>query len=239
MKIWIVAAHPDDETLGASLALHPGADASVIHVTNGAPSDPRWWPEGIVDRDSYARTRASEAEQALAISGARRVALGFDDQGAVFALDELTRELARLLRHGRPDLIITHAYEGGHPDHDAVAVACARACAAADVRACLLEMALYHAAPGRLCVGAFVEQRSGDVRCRLGAADRERRRRMLAAYASQRDVLEPFFAVEHECFRVAPAYDFTRPPHAGTLHYERLGMRPTAAEWRELVRRTG
>lgn len=238
MRLWIVAAHPDDESIGASLALGAPCEVVVIHVTAGAPRDPRWWPEGTIDRDVYVRARAREAEQALAEVGARRLALELEDQETVFALDELIRELARLIAHGRPDAIITHAYEGGHPDHDTIAVACARARARADSRAPLLEMALYHGEAGALCAGEFISRGQPGVRCRLDAAQLRRRHAMLTAYHSQRAVLAPFMAVGHECFRVAPTYDFTCPPHAGRLHYERLGMRPSAAEWRELVART-
>ncbi len=238
MRLWIVAAHPDDESIGASLALGGACEVLVIHVTAGAPRDARWWPEGTIDREVYARARAREADQALAESGARRLALAFEDQETVFALDELTRELTKLVAHGRPDAIITHAYEGGHPDHDAVAVACARARARAGSQASLLEMALYHGETGALHTGEFISGDESGVRCRLDAAQLQRRRVMLAAYHSQRSVLAPFFALGHECFRVAPTCDFTRPPHGGKLHYERLGMRPSADEWRELVART-
>ena len=51
------------------------------------------------------------------------------------------------------DLVLTHAYEGGHPDHDAVAFAvsgggAARGSDAADTT--VVEMPFYHAGPGGL-----------------------------------------------------------------------------------------
>jgi LmbE family N-acetylglucosaminyl deacetylase len=36
-------------------------------------------------------------------------------------LPRLTRDLLRLLWAWRPDVVLTHAYEGRHPDHDAAA----------------------------------------------------------------------------------------------------------------------
>jgi hypothetical protein len=38
-----------------------------------------------------------------------------------------------------------------------------------------------------------------------------------------------------ERFRVAPAYDFRRPPHAGRLHYERWGWAISGARFRFLA----
>ena len=68
----------------------------------------------------------------------------------------------------------------------------------------------------------------------LTAAERERKRAMLASYKSQRAVLEPF-GLDDERFRVAPPYDFASAPHSGLLAYERLGWM-TGDAWRELAR---
>jgi hypothetical protein len=58
---------------------------------------------------------------------------------------------------------------------------------------------------------------------------------MLAAYTTQREVLEPF-KNEAERFRLAPRYDFGAPPHEGRLHYERFGFGIAGAMWRALAR---
>jgi LmbE family N-acetylglucosaminyl deacetylase len=231
-----VAAHPDDETIGASALLGPPHEATVVHVTDGAPRDPRWWPAGVTDRDAYARTRELEAERALALVHAERVALGVEDQRAVYALPELAEAIADQIVRRAPDLIVTHAYEGGHPDHDAVALAVARARQLAGRPPRVHEMALYHGAPGTLVAGAFVGDRASPRRA-LDPAQLRRRREMLACFASQRVTLAPFRSLAHERYRQAPARDFSRPPHDGPLWYERLGFPITGDEWRALAAR--
>lgn len=231
MRIWIVAAHPDDEAVGASALLGCRDPAVVVHVTRGAPREPRFWPAGITDREAYARVRDVEAARALSIVGADRLALGFEDLGLVDALDELVDALAGVLARGRPDVIVTHAYEGGHPDHDAVAFAIAEARARGAIRAPVFEMALYHGAAGALRAGAFLDATPGRTHV-LDDAARARRRAMLRAYHSQRATLAAFAALDHERYRPAPAYDFTRPPHAGPLLYEQWGMPTTGPAWR-------
>ena len=42
---------------------------------------------------------------------------------------------------------------------------------------------------------------------------------MFAAFVTQQPVLR-LFGTDCERYRVAPAYDFKRPPHAGPAHYE-------------------
>ncbi|HEX7842980.1 MAG TPA: PIG-L family deacetylase [Kofleriaceae bacterium] len=244
MRILIVAAHPDDETIGASALLGPPHEVVVLHATDGASRDPRWWPAEFPDRGAYARVRALEAERALAIGGAERVALAIADQEAVHAVPQIARAVAGEIARRAPDVIVTHAYEGGHPDHDAVAVAVAIACRRARRAPRVHEMALYHGAPGHVAsghvapgafvAGEFIADRTSI--CHVLDPEQQRRRRaMLDCFASQRTTLAPFLALGHERFRPAPRYDFSRPPHDGLLLYERMGFAMTGMEWRALA----
>jgi LmbE family N-acetylglucosaminyl deacetylase len=232
----IVAAHPDDEMIGASALLGPPHETIIVHATDGAPRDPRWWPTGVSDRDAYARERAREAERALALAGADHIALGFADQEAARALPQLAQAIAEQIARRAPDRIVTHAYEGGHPDHDAVAFAVERATRLARRTVDVYEMALYHGASGALVAGEFIGN-AGSVRQELDPAQLGRRRALLACFVSQRATLAPFFALEHERYRRAPAYDYARPPHPGPLLYELMGFSMTGARWRALAAR--
>ena len=44
------------------------------------------------------------------------------------------------------------------------------------------------------------------------------------------------FPLDEERFRAAPLYDFTRPPHPGTLHYERHPWGMSGERFRALAR---
>jgi LmbE family N-acetylglucosaminyl deacetylase len=159
MRALVVAAHPDDETIGASALLGAPHETIVLHATDGAPRDPRWWPAGISDRDEYASVRALEAARALALAGASCIPLRVVDQEAACALRELVAAISDHIARLAPDVIITHAYEGGHPDHDAVAFAVARARERLGRDVPVYEMALYHAAHGALIAGEFIDGR--------------------------------------------------------------------------------
>ncbi len=231
----LVAAHPDDETIGAGglLAEHPGAE--VVHLTDGAPLDARLWPrEAPARREEYAGRRRRELAEALAVAGVDAGAvrcLGARDQEATRELPSLIPALMALLRGRRPALVVTHAFEGGHPDHDAAALAVRAALAlAGSPRPALWEMTSYHRGPGPLVVQRFLPGGESEVVRPLGPEARARKRRMLDRFASQREVLEPFQA-EEERFRPAGPVDFSRRPHAGVLHYEWLGWR-TFESWR-------
>jgi LmbE family N-acetylglucosaminyl deacetylase len=238
-RIMIVAAHPDDESIGAS-ALLAKSEITLIHATDGAARDPRWWsPRAPATRAAYARMRREEAERALALAGvstARAFEIGIPDQDAVHELPALAIALAHYFEELAPEVVVTHAYEGGHPDHDAVACAVALACARIPHAPRVFEMALYHGATGVLCAGEHLPDAVAAV-YELTLAEQRRRIAMLECFASQRETLAPFFGITHEALRPAPSYDFSQPPHAGELLYERFGMSTSGVEWRELAAR--
>jgi LmbE family N-acetylglucosaminyl deacetylase len=248
LAVVVVAAHPDDETLGASSLLARFPSAVVVHLTDGAPRDPRFRsPAAPASRAEYAQLRHQEALAALAhvgIGADRVIRLGAADQDAVLALVELTERLELALAWIRPGLVVTHPYEGGHPDHDAAAfvtqLAVQRLRDVGGPRVARVEMASYHGLGGRLVTGAFLptsgrpEAPDDLAVLALSPDERERKRRMLACFGSQRAEVGKF-AVADEPFRRAPGYDFRAPPHPGPLWYEQLGWPLTGARWRELA----
>lgn len=236
----VVFAHPDDETIGAGAVLARLDRVRLLCATDGAPHDPRWWGDpSCPSREEYAALRRREMFAAISVPNVppeRLVQLPFADQTLSLRLAELSHQLARAIGEASPGVVLTHPYEGGHPDHDAVAFA-VHAAAALLRRAGarvpeLWEFAAYHACGEALEVGDFLED--GNVYpfiCFLTAAQRDVKRRMLDAYASQRETLAQF-GVQAERFRPAPRYDFTAPPHGGRLWYERFDWGCTGAEWR-------
>jgi LmbE family N-acetylglucosaminyl deacetylase len=225
VRVVVVAAHPDDETVGAASVLLRSGRAGVVHLTDGAPRDPLLRP-GHPDRAAYARLRAAEARAALDVAGVPApLRLDAADQEVVRVLAPLARELAAVLSSLAPRIVVGHAYEGGHPDHDAAALATRAALALLRRREGaaprLVEMTAYHLAGGRLATNEFLPG-AREVRHRLSPAERTKKRAMLDRYASRREVLAPF-GIEEERFRIAAPLSPWARPHPGTLLYELRG----------------
>jgi len=238
-RILILAAHPDDETIGASVPLSRFPQSSVAFLTDGAPRDTRFWSAAVNEsREAYAETRRQEALQALGCAGIspqRVFCLGGVDQEAAFEIGILAEQFAKVIAEVRPEVVITHAYEGGHPDHDSAAVVARIAISSLETSPLLLEMTSYHARDGRCVTGEFLDSGSLPEICfELSQSDRERKRWMMDAHASQRLVLKNF-PVDCERLRLAPDYDFNEPPHSGKLWYECMGWPMTGARCRELA----
>lgn len=230
----LVVAHPDDETLGLGSRLHLFDDLLLIHLTDGAPSDMGDARRaGFATREAYAAARGAELDAALEVLGARpaRIGYGFTDQTLVDYLDGLAPRLVRDLA-GRA-AVVTHAYEGGHPDHDAAALAVVHACDALGAQAPRrFEFAGYFGVGGTLSGNRFhADPQRPETAWTLTPAERDRKARAFDAHASQRWILDNF-PPGREALRPAPAYDFSRPPPPGEAHYDRYGWPLTSARWR-------
>jgi LmbE family N-acetylglucosaminyl deacetylase len=243
--IAIIVAHPDDETIGIGGHLFRLDGAMIVHVTDGAPRDlVDGKLHGFTNWQDYAVARRREVELALAEAGfspQALVSLGFADKEAVRHLSGLTLRLASFLSETRPRYLCTHAFEGGHPDHDATAFATCAACDLLRQREgqapLVIEMPFYHAGTDgpvfqEFCAGPPIPS----IAIELANAVYERKRRMLACHWTQRDVLAPFVS-RHERFRIAPPYDFRALPNGGRLYYEALPFGFTGLDWLQSARR--
>ena len=183
----------------------------TVHPEHGAAELRHARALGVLDAAEM-RQRLAEAAIYAAPARYEPFALGIPDKDAYLELAGLSRAVAECLRREHPAAVLTHAYEGGHPDHDAAAFAVQMACrsvAAAD-RPAIVEMPFYHAVDGRMVTGGFLPAQSEEVAIRLGGADLRRKRRMVDCFYTQREILS-CCTLDIERFRPAPAYEFRAP----------------------------
>ena len=241
-KVMIIAAHQDDETVGAGARLCAISDAWIVHVTDGAPDAPGIAQRyGFETREEYAAQRRQEVNAALDIAGVlpeHRLCLNYVDGEASLRMVDLVLRIADLIDNIEPDVIITHPYEGGHTDHDATAFAVHLACGLLRREGAkppaVLEMTSYFRKQGRRVVHEFLPHKRADLDMReieLTAELRAKKQQMYDCFTSQVRVIQSFGA-ELEKFRPAPRYLFTQPPHEGELNYERFGDPMRGERWR-------
>jgi LmbE family N-acetylglucosaminyl deacetylase len=126
-KILVILAHPDDPEFfcGATLAKWACAGHEIVYclLTCGDKGA----PNREIDPDELCSTRVSEQRAAAAILGVKNVRfLGYSD-GYVIPDLELRKEVTRVIRQERPDILMTCDpllfYPGetrlNHPDHRA------------------------------------------------------------------------------------------------------------------------
>nr|WP_281396897.1 PIG-L family deacetylase [Sphingomonas aerophila] len=240
VPVAVVVAHADDETLWAGSALSRLGDCRLIHVTDGAPRDMADAARlGFTDRQGYSAARAAELDRALSLLGAgpERLAYNIVDQEAALVLpalvDRLERDLADRL------VVVTHPYEGGHPDHDSAALAVGLAIDRLQRRhgksPALVEFACYHRVNGQRRFGAFWPNLDRPEQVRwLDDTDRARVDAAIEAHATQAQVIGNW-RPDSERWRAAPNYLFTEPPPPGEALYDRFGWVMTGSRWRILA----
>lgn len=201
-------------------------EVHILHTTDSAPRDLKYAQRaGYETREEYKAARRAEFNAVLASSGIPAQhchSLDIADLESPWHTTTIRQAVIALA----PDRVYTHAYEGGHPDHDALALALSGLDG-------LMEFPLYHAQGGSYQPQSFI---AGAATERIGLSESEQsvKRSWLGHYHSQQRVIANF-PLRYEIFRPAPAYDFSRPPHEGPLYYEIRGHVWTWPEWRKAI----
>jgi LmbE family N-acetylglucosaminyl deacetylase len=225
----LVFAHQDDETVALGGRLGRYGAAYLLHATDGAPRnehDSR--AHGFLTWREYHNARARELACALDLAGIgamQHSCLEIADQGASLHLAELTRSILAHIDSLQPEVIFTHPYEGGHPDHDACAFAVHHAvamrAAAGQTPPQIIECAFYHAGDLGIETGRFLPapENPPEAVYELNPDEQAHKRALLQCFVTQTETLS-YFNLSQERFRIAPHYDFTRPPHFGPAFYD-------------------
>lgn len=234
----LVAAHPDDETLFAASQLGVCGTLCIVHTTDGATSRRAARANGFSSRAAYAEARRRELAASLAAGSvtATCVPLGYRNRTASYRIGTIAARLHDIVVAMRPDLILTHGYEGGHLDHDATCCAVHLALRRMGRDIPVWEFAGYHTQDGSVRKSRFPDDgHEAPVTVLLNETQRQTKARMLACFATQRSVVEGFL-LHAEQFRPAPKYDFAAPPFSGMLGYEIDPQAPEGHAWRTLAR---
>jgi LmbE family N-acetylglucosaminyl deacetylase len=129
-EIVVVAAHPDDETLGfgaaSAMLAGLGVRVQVVSASDGGASHPE---HSLLQRHRLERIRRAELQRAVGLLGLPApISFGLPDGELSNHQDRLTDLLTEILATRPPGTWCAANWRGdGHPDHEAVGHAAAAA----------------------------------------------------------------------------------------------------------------
>jgi len=220
--ILLLAPHPDDEVAGCCAAIlrarAQGSSVSVLYLTTGLPAPQRLWPWDRPRHPDRVERRRQEARRACAALGAEIACF------SAVAARELKNDLgaarnliARQSAACGAGTLWVPAYEGGHPDHDLANFI------ASTLRQDLpvWEYSAYNFYGRSVRSNEFFSRTGREIELKLSDQERRFKKMLLEIYVSERGNLN-YVRTEREAFRPLADYDYSRPPHRGTLFYRRF-----------------
>lgn len=237
----IVVAHPGDDIAGCGFLISKLDNVNILYVTDGVDVDAATTE---TEHAAYANARIKECLSALTLAGVspeQVLDLSLRVNHAPLHLPELARTIAAFLQTSGADIVLTHPYEGGHPDHDATAFATHAALRLINENGfrtpVVFEMALRPTADGSAKVHEFLPAYEWETTAlALNESALQLKQEMIDCLETQRECLKAS-PTGPERFRRSRKYDFTRPPEPGTLHYEKFCHSFRRDDWQSLARR--
>jgi LmbE family N-acetylglucosaminyl deacetylase len=244
--VLFVAAHPDDETISASGLLQRLKKAHFVYITDGAPrnlSDAE--RANYTSRESYAHARRHELQEALAWAGLESICqihCNITDQETPYNMAGIACRLANVIENIKPVCIFTHAYEGGHPDHDTASFVVWAACKMLKRKSktplpYIYEFSSYHGVGNgpEIVTYDFIHSKGNVVlTSNLTETECDIKKKMISCFKSQASTVA-LFSIGVERFRNSPNYNYRLRPHDGPLYYEFFDWGITSEKWRRLA----
>jgi len=214
-RLLAFVAHPDDETLGCGFLLQRAPSALVVYAVDGAPAG-YGFERKFGTLKNYSELRFKEAGRALSCvpncSLQRLQTLAGDyypDRHLFQSLEPAAISLVSIAKKFSPDAIVSHAFEGGHIDHDACSFLAKHAANTLPVKH--FEFPLYwQKENGQDVFQTFRNPQENEIVLNPSETEIQTKNVMLAQYETQRETVA-VFASKQERFRLAPLYDYAHP----------------------------
>ncbi len=215
-RLLVLVAHPDDETIACGILLQRIPSALVVFAVDGAPAG-YGFERRFGTLKNYSEERFKEASRALGLARScsfLRLATPdgtyFPDRHLFEQMREAADALVAIAQGFSPDAIVSHAYEGGHVDHDACNLLARYTASTFSLKH--FEFPLYWKNEnGQDIFQEFRGFQEGEFSISPSEMEIATKSKMLAQYKTQGNIVA-VFNVNKERFRPVQLCEFARPP---------------------------
>ncbi len=223
-NILFVIPHPDDEIVGTCILirklLREKKKISLVFLTNGVISpDQNWFWKKNKYKD-FVKMRKNEMIQSLEILNIKKYYYqNIPTRTLKNNISESYKLIYRIIKKNKIDSLFCPAYEGGHQDHDITNFICSRL-----KNLCkLYEFSEYNFYNRKINSNTFFDSKNNEKIILLNPSQKKFKNKCLSIYNSEKNNLG-YINVDKESFRPMVEYDYSQPPHHGTLFYRRYSF---------------
>ena len=222
-NILFIAAHPDDELVGATFIIKKillKKNLIIFFPTNGVISQEDMWFWEKKKYEEKKKLRNEEMKKSLRLLGVEKFfKQDIPTRKLKENIDKTFSKINHLVKNYKIDTIFCPAYEGGHQDHDVSNFICSRF----RNNSKIYEYAEYNYSKGQINCNEFVKPMKNEVTIKLSEKEKKEKIKLLKIYNSEKGNLD-YINFEKECYRKLYDYDYSRPPHSGKLFYRRFSF---------------
>ncbi len=222
-NILLVAPHPDDEIVGASIIIKrilSKKNLIIFFPTNGViPKEAMW----LWDRKNYKeriKIRKKEMNQSLKNLGIKK--FYFQNIPSRTLKKNILKTFSimkKIIKKEAIDTIFCPAFEGGHQDHDVSNFICSRL----KKLAAIYEFAEYNYFNKKINSNTFFKKSKNQKIIFLSDNEKKLKKKLLHIYKSEKANLN-YLSFYKESYRKILDYDYSQPPHSGILFYKRFSF---------------
>lgn len=225
-NILFLIPHPDDEIVAATgyikKAQRSGSKINALYLTTGCVAQDVLWPWKRRYYNNFVNRRRKEGEEVAARLNLTPLAWSPRPARSLWQnLSAIYREIAEAFTLNAIDQIWVPAFEGGNADHDVVNALSSLFRG----RCSILEFAEYNYAKGHAQTHTFLHANGNEDVLKLSPPEQNLKKELLSIYQSEKVNLR-YIQLQQECCRPLATYHYEKPPHPGTLWYERFQWVP-------------
>jgi LmbE family N-acetylglucosaminyl deacetylase len=230
-RILVLVPHPDDEVVASCAAIGQaqtqGSEIFALYLTHGCIARETLWPWQRKNYEKYVARRRAEGEKTANFLNIKPLFWNPRPARHLWKnLRESYEEIQSAIATNDIDQLWVPAYEGGNADHDALnALAAKWKSENQKSENSVLEFAEYNFSGGKTHSQEFPFPNGTEQRITLNPDEQKKKRGALAIYESEKMNLS-YVKSDIECYRPLSTYNYSRPPHPGTLWYARFQWVP-------------